>query len=312
TRLWPSPVTAPGVSSTATRSRSRSRREPHSGARRTTRSSYRPSGRWSLCPGEPTRYTPTVHSPVSAVRRRAKFATSRERVIGVEPTTLCLASTRSSQLSYTRKSKERLYRLACRGSTRGPRSCRRAAILSSLKRPAILSSFSAMKGMELMAEWQWKRWDAVARLGGEAHAAGGGACARSFGPAGAPHSTGGRARGPGGAAAWQRRAGAGEQAPGGGAAPDPAAAADEVSRLQRRALHGEARRGAAPAPGRGADGAPRAARGRRAGRASAAATEAAAASRPQGAGRADAPVGRKLPRLAGGPRAVAVPHRGDR
>src|SRR5438034_1490255 len=128
--------------------------------------------------------------------------------------------------------------------------------------------------MELMAEWQWKRWDAVARLGGEAHAAGGGACAPSFGPAGAPHSTGGRARGPGGAAAWQRRAGAGEQAPGGGAAPDPAAAADEVSRLQRRALHGEARAGAAPARVRGADGAPRAARGRRAGRASAAATEA--------------------------------------
>ena len=29
-----------------------------------------------------------------------------ERVIGIEPTTLCLASTRSSQLSYTRKSEE--------------------------------------------------------------------------------------------------------------------------------------------------------------------------------------------------------------
>src|SRR5438093_744053 len=141
--------------------------------------------------------------------------------------------------------------------------------------------------MELMAEWQWKRWDAVARLGGEAHAAGGGACAPSFGPAGAPHSTGGRARGPGGAAAWQRRAGAGEQAPGGGAAPDPAAAADEVSRLQRRALHGEARRGAAPAPGRGADGAPRAARGRRAGRASALAIAAIYALSPQAKGRVE-------------------------
>ena len=31
-----------------------------------------------------------------------------ERVIGVEPTTLCLASTRSSQLSYTRKSEQKL------------------------------------------------------------------------------------------------------------------------------------------------------------------------------------------------------------
>src|SRR5215510_4893281 len=31
---------------------------------------------------------------------------NRERVIGIEPTTLCLASTRSSQLSYTRKSEE--------------------------------------------------------------------------------------------------------------------------------------------------------------------------------------------------------------
>src|SRR5215510_4407377 len=28
---------------------------------------------------------------------------NRERVIGIEPTTLCLASTRSSQLSYTRR-----------------------------------------------------------------------------------------------------------------------------------------------------------------------------------------------------------------
>ena len=31
---------------------------------------------------------------------------NRERVTGVEPATLCLASTRSSQLSYTRKSEE--------------------------------------------------------------------------------------------------------------------------------------------------------------------------------------------------------------
>src|SRR5437879_7956513 len=31
---------------------------------------------------------------------------STERVTGVEPATLCLASTRSSQLSYTRKSEE--------------------------------------------------------------------------------------------------------------------------------------------------------------------------------------------------------------
>ena len=39
-------------------------------------------------------------------RRAAKSLNLRERVIGVEPTTLCLASTRSSQLSYTRKSEE--------------------------------------------------------------------------------------------------------------------------------------------------------------------------------------------------------------
>src|SRR5438132_13857885 len=107
------------------------------------------------------------------------------------------------------------------------------------------------------------RGSAVGR--GEAHAAGGGAGAPPLGAAGPPHSTGGRARRPGGAAARQRRAGAGEQAPGGGAEPDPASAADEVSRLQRRALHGEARRGAAPAADLGADGAPRAAHGRRAG-----------------------------------------------
>src|SRR5439155_3553653 len=34
------------------------------------------------------------------------FSADRERVTGVEPATLCLASTRSSQLSYTRKSEE--------------------------------------------------------------------------------------------------------------------------------------------------------------------------------------------------------------
>src|SRR5213593_3767634 len=129
-----------------------------------------------------------------------------------------------------------------------PALCRGAAILSSLKRSAIMSSPSAMKAngtdgggaVEAVG-----RGSAVGR--GEAHAARGGAGAPPLGAAGPPHSTGGRARRPGGAAARQRRAGAGEQAPGGGAEPDPASAADEVSRLQRRALHGEARRGAAPA-----------------------------------------------------------------
>src|SRR5439155_2246884 len=192
-------------------------------------------------------------------------------------------------------------------------TCRGAAILSSLKRSAIMSSPSAMKANGTDGGGAV---EAVGRGGavghGEAHAAGGGAGASTFRPAGPPHPAGGRARRPGGAATRQRRAGAGEQAPGGGAEPDPAAAADEVSRLQRRALHGEARRGAAPAADLRADGAPRVACGRRAGRPAAAAPEASAPARSQGAGRADAPVGRKPPRLAGGPRAVAVPHRRDR
>src|SRR5439155_17722145 len=100
--------------------------------------------------------------------------------------------------------------------------CRGAAILSSLKRPAILSPFSAMKedgtdgGVAVEAVGGGS---AVGR--GEAHAAGGGARAPALGATGAPRSTGRGARGPGGAAARQRRAGAGEQAPRGGAEPAP-------------------------------------------------------------------------------------------
>src|SRR5207247_5358310 len=101
-----------------------------------------------------------------------------------------------------------------RGSSRDELSCRGAAILSSLKRPAILSPFSAMKedgtdgGVAVEAVGGGS---AVGR--GEAHAAGGGARAPALGATGAPRSTGRGARGPGGAAARQRRAGAGEQAP---------------------------------------------------------------------------------------------------
>src|SRR5438874_9736275 len=192
------------------------------------------------------------------------------------------------------------------------KECRGAAILSSLKRPAILSPFSAMKedgtdgGVAVEAVGGGS---AVGR--GEAHAAGGGARAPALGATGAPRSTGRGARGPGGAAARQRRAGAGEQAPRGGAEPAPSLAADEVSRLQRRALHRKARRGAAPDSRLGADGAPRAPCGRRARGAPTAAAEASAPPGSQGPGRAHAPVGREPPRLAGGPRAVAVPHRGD-
>src|SRR5205823_3175624 len=101
------------------------------------------------------------------------------------------------------------------GSSRtGLAPCRGAAILSSLKRPAILSPFSAMKedgtdgGVAVEAVGGGS---AVGR--GEAHAAGGGARAPALGATGAPRSTGRGARGPGGAAARQRRAGAGEQAP---------------------------------------------------------------------------------------------------
>src|SRR5438094_3385883 len=190
--------------------------------------------------------------------------------------------------------------------------CRGAAILSSLKRPAILSPFSAMKedgtdgGVAVEAVGGGS---AVGR--GEAHAAGGGARAPALGATGAPRSTGRGARGLGGAAAVQRRAGAGEQAPRGGAEPAPSLAADEVSRLQRRALHRKARRGAAPDSRLTAVVAPRAPCGRRARGAPTAAPAAPAPPGSQGPGRAHAPVGREPPRLAGGPRAVAVPHRGD-
>src|SRR5207247_6671156 len=166
----------------------------------------------------------------------------------------------------------------------GPRSvktvlarCRGAAILSSLKRPAILSPFSARKedgtdgGVAVEAVGGGS---AVGR--GEAHAAGGGARAPALGATGGPRATGRGARGPGGAAARQRRAGAGEKAPRGGAEPAPSLAADEVSRLQRRALHRKARRGAAPDSRLGADGAPRAPCGRRARGAPTAAAEASA------------------------------------
>ena len=53
-----------------------------------------------------------MHSEVSRVTSETEFKPKKspwfpkglklERVIGVEPTTLCLASIRSSQLSYTR------------------------------------------------------------------------------------------------------------------------------------------------------------------------------------------------------------------
>src|SRR5436309_590142 len=112
------------------------------------------------------------------------------------------------------RSQQRL--VACVRACQGPSAgvCRGAAILSSLKRPAILSPFSAMKedgtdgGVAVEAVGGGS---AVGR--GEAHAAGGGARAPALGATGAPRSTGRGARGPGGAAARQRRAGAGEQAP---------------------------------------------------------------------------------------------------
>src|SRR5213592_322552 len=95
----------------------------------------------------------------------------------------------------TRFTAPMMHSAARRGSIPPGQRCRRAAILSSLKRPAILSAFSAMKGDGTdggVAVEAVGRGGAVGR--GEAHAAGGGACAPPFGPAGAPHSTGGRAR----------------------------------------------------------------------------------------------------------------------
>src|SRR5206468_2149718 len=119
------------------------------------------------------------------------------------------------------------------------RVCRGAAILSSLKRPAILSPFSAMK----------------------------------------------------------------EDGTDGGVAVEAVGGGSAVGRGEAHAAGGGAR---APALG-----APRAPCGRRARGAPTAAAEASAPPGSQGPGRAHAPVGREPPRLAGGPRAVAVPHRGD-
>src|SRR6187455_224661 len=45
------------------------------------------------------------------------FPKNRERVTGVEPATLCLASTRSGQLSYTRRTRKGLYGLLFLAST---------------------------------------------------------------------------------------------------------------------------------------------------------------------------------------------------
>src|SRR5881397_2044572 len=51
-------------------------------------------------------HQPCTDSDFAVLRPDAKCLKFRERVTGVEPATLCLASTRSSQLSYTRKSEE--------------------------------------------------------------------------------------------------------------------------------------------------------------------------------------------------------------
>src|SRR5439155_10305417 len=75
-----------------------------SGAQPTTPRRYRPTGRWSPWPDE----AGTVHT--SGTHRRSEQRAGgvsaelvEKRVTGVEPATLCLASTRSSQLSYTRR-----------------------------------------------------------------------------------------------------------------------------------------------------------------------------------------------------------------
>src|SRR5262249_43727280 len=60
----------------------------------------------SECHPDRRRPVPTGVDRSGPVLGSARLPRNGERVTGVEPATLCLASTRSSQLSYTRKSEE--------------------------------------------------------------------------------------------------------------------------------------------------------------------------------------------------------------
>jgi hypothetical protein len=78
------------------------------------------------------------------------FSENRERVIGIEPTTLCLASTRSSQLSYTRKSEEvlvlpRLCRVKLERQGRPFHPVRQHCVNATHDRPALTTLSAATR-----------------------------------------------------------------------------------------------------------------------------------------------------------------------